>query len=347
MRSPSNHLFNRTDRWGFTLVELLVVIAIIGVLVALLLPAVQASRESARRTSCTNNLKQLGLGMLNFENSKKHFPPGEYKPPGVPIGGGLAWSAWFLPFIEEQNLHEQIKFKADMRDSPNWRADLKGPTNTVISVYLCPSTSQHQSNRDAEGRLTDFNNDGIFNPSSGEGMACIDYMGVSGPSKDTIHPVTLKKYGDNRGILLNLDSGPPCLSSASECTAKVIRLKSITDGTSHTIIVGECSGRGVQDSNGNIPGGENFNELDGAWASKSNVAKIKLNMAIDGVSAINPPADINWREEEFFSDHRGGVNVLMCDGGVRFLTDGSDANVYFALCSRDGEEILGDNVFPD
>lgn len=110
------------SRRAFTLVELLVVIAIIGVLVALLLPAVQAARESARRTQCSNNLKQIGLGMLNFEVSKKTYPPGEYKPIGVPTSAGLAWCTWFLPYIEEPNVHAQMNFKMDLRKPPNWRA---------------------------------------------------------------------------------------------------------------------------------------------------------------------------------------------------------------------------------
>ena len=138
-------------RRAFTLVELLVVIAIMGVLVALLLPAVQSAREAARRTQCTNNLKQIGIGMANFEVAKKHFPPGEFKPAGVPAGAGLAWSCWFLPYIEENNLYDRMNLAMDMRAPPNWQADLSGPTNQVIPVYLCPSMGRHQTQRGTEG----------------------------------------------------------------------------------------------------------------------------------------------------------------------------------------------------
>src|SRR4051794_19014394 len=200
----------RARATGFTLVELLVVIAIIGVLVALLLPAIQAAREAARRSQCTNNLKQIGLGMLNFENTRKYFPPGEAKPPGVPVSGAVAWSGWFLPFIEENNLHAQLDFKRDMRVAPNWQADSSGPTNAVIPTYLCPSMARHQMNRTMEGRLGDFNNDGILKSGTGEGLGCIDYLGISGPAQSILSPITGKKYGDNRGILLNLDSGGLC-----------------------------------------------------------------------------------------------------------------------------------------
>jgi prepilin-type N-terminal cleavage/methylation domain-containing protein len=323
---------------GFTLVELLVVIAIVGVLVALLLPAIQAARESARRSQCSNNLHQIGVGMINFHDSKKHFPPGQWKPAGVQERGALAWSAWFLPYIEEQSLYDLMDFKRDMRQPPNWKADLTGPVNTIISTYICPSTARHQSHRDDQHRLIDFNNNGIYD-SSGEGMACIDYMGISGPHFDLINPVTGMAYGDNRGILLNLASGPLCWGSTPDCYSKTIPIKKITDGTSHTIVVGECSGRGVEDNNGDLPGADT-GKLDGAWASYNNLGRIQLNVESHGHSAINPPPEVNWREEEFFSDHPGGALVLMCDGSVHFLREETHYRVYYALCSRDGEEVI-------
>jgi len=334
-------------RPAFTLVELLVVIAIIGVLVALLLPAIQAAREAARRTQCVNNLKQIGLGMLNFEKARRTFPPGEFKPAGVNTNGALAWSVWFLPYIEESNLYGQMDFKKDIRMEPNWKADLTGPVNTIIPVYLCPSMARRQTRREMDGRLGQFNNDGIYNPGSGEGMACIDYMGISGPGSRVTHPQVGVMYGGERGMLLNMDSGGPCLGTAPQCSAKTIPMRKVTDGTSHTILVGECSGRGVEDSNGDKPGGESFNKLDGAWASKNNVGHIKLNVDTDQHSAINPPPEVNWVEHEFFSDHPGGVNVLMCDGSVHFMQDDTHYLIYYALCSRDSGEIVGDEAFRD
>ena len=178
-------------------------------------------------------------------------------------------------------------------------------------------------------------------------MGAIDYVGIEGPAKNIINAATGQAYGDNRGMLLNLSSGPPCLGSAPECQAKTISVRSITDGTSHTMIVGENSGRGVGDSNGDAPGGENFADLDGAWASKSNLAKLKLKVDVDGYSAINPPADVNWAEEEIFSDHPAGANVLMCDGSVHFLSDSTHYNIYFALCSRNGEEVIPGDALGD
>jgi prepilin-type N-terminal cleavage/methylation domain-containing protein/prepilin-type processing-associated H-X9-DG protein len=318
---------------AFTLVELLVVIAIIGALVALLLPAIQAARESARRSQCANNLHQIGIGMINFHDSKTHFPAGEWKPAGVPPKGALAWCAWFLPYIEQQNLHSLMDFKADMRKPPNWRADLTGPTNTVVPTYLCPSAANHQNRRNIDvGRLTDFNNNGVYDVGTGEGLAAIDYLGMRGPGIEVDNFVTGSDYGDNRGILLSMESGPPCFGPSQECFAKTIAIRNVTDGTSHSIIVAECSGRGIEDYNGDLPGGESTDKLDGAWASSSNIGRIEY--------PVNPTPTINWREEEIFSDHPGGAHVLMCDGSVHFLREETELRVLFALCSRNGEETV-------
>ncbi len=136
-------------RQGFTLVELLVVSAIVGVLIALLLPAIQAARESARRSQCQSNLRQIGIGITNFVDAKKHFPPGEWKPKGAPNSGGMGWSAWFLPFIEEKAIYDLLDLKADLRRKPNWQPDLSGPVNQVISVY-CQDAKPTRLARPAE-----------------------------------------------------------------------------------------------------------------------------------------------------------------------------------------------------
>jgi prepilin-type N-terminal cleavage/methylation domain-containing protein len=138
-------------RRAFTLVELLVVIAIIGVLVALLLPAVQSARESARRTQCTNNLKQLGLGMHNFHDTKNLFPF-NYQLIGTNTWEAASAHYQILPFIEQQGLFNSIQIPATAKaGQPNgtavgnaatWSADWNGPMNTVLKVFLCPSSTK-------------------------------------------------------------------------------------------------------------------------------------------------------------------------------------------------------------
>ena len=130
----------RACRTAFTLIELLTVIAIIGVLVALLLPAVQAAREAARKTSCQNNLKQIGLGLHTYHNTHGSLPTGciEWRGwPSNPTDRQFAWSALLLPFIEQQNVHRQINFGAPFDAAENAEA-----AETRIKTYQCPTAPE-------------------------------------------------------------------------------------------------------------------------------------------------------------------------------------------------------------
>ncbi|QDT01164.1 DUF1559 family PulG-like putative transporter [Adhaeretor mobilis] len=338
---------------GFTLVELLVVIAIIGVLVGLLLPAVQAAREAARRSQCTNNLKQIGLGLLNFESTNKHFPPGQFKPAGLKENAALAWPVWHLPYMEQQTLYDRIDFTVDLRHQPNNMPDYTGPVNTVIPAYICPSTGRRQKYRGEDNRIS-----GIGAITGGDGLACMDYMGNKGPGEDIKNPVNGVEYvkTDNsffevfRGVLLDIESGHDdggfdcILNPKKSCSADVVSVRQITDGLSNTFIVMESSGKGCEEE---LTAANQLNrtptkELSGAWASEKNISGIDVSpeTSIQGTtSAINPPEKIHFAKEELFSDHSGGVQVLMCDGSVHFLSNDTPFEVYIALSSRDGEEL--------
>src|SRR5262245_32377443 len=135
--------FQHRSRAGFTLIELLVVIAIIGVLVALLLPAVQKVREAAARTTCTNNLKQLGLAMHNFESAHRGFPPCRVNNPPAVIGARMqhSWAPFMFPYIEQQALFDRYNFHVNFDDTTDAS---KGTTNseviqTDVKIFLCPS----------------------------------------------------------------------------------------------------------------------------------------------------------------------------------------------------------------
>lgn len=303
------------SRLGFTLVELLVVIAIIGLLIALLLPAVQAARESARRSACQNNLRQVGLALLNYESTHNKYPPGKRwsAPRDDPQTFDFAWSSIILPYMEETAISSQIDFSLPLTDPVNMPA-----SSTIVPIYLCPSAATIDPHRSPAGRLFGLNG----NPA--EGLACIDYLGVCGPDKDKTNPVSGEEYGPQRGVLLGT-KGLPDGNMLTE--PPTVRSARITDGTSKTIAIVECTGRGVDlNKEGEVK------NPNGAWASGSNISHINK-----GVNAEEPPDA--WEDERVYSEHPGGANTVACDGSVHFLVDATEEELLRALCSRDGGEV--------
>jgi len=307
-----------TAKRAFTLVELLVVIAIIGILIALLLPAIQAAREAARRNACSNNIRQLGIGMANYLESNKKFPPGQK---AGPSGKTLAWSAFFLGFIEETALEKSINYKKPLNDPVNLAA-----ISTVLPVYICPSTSKRHSSRGEDNRVTDsaYNNAG-----------CIDYAGISGASiNDQLpNPVTGLKYNvrgssssSNNGILLN--TGIPA-------SRRQVAPSKIPDGLSKTFLVAEITGRGA-------PSGA----LRGVWAGGQNcitVPKTPISGVLPGwINPDNPEAAV-WNDSantSLYSDHPVGAHILLCDASTHFFTDDTELRVLLGMSTRDEGELV-------
>lgn len=301
---------------GFTLVELLVVIAILGVLVGLLLPAVQAARESSRRSACQNNLKQIGLALQNYESVQQKFPPGKKwsRPRNDPQTFDYAWSSILLDYVEEQTLHDQIDFKIPLTDPMNLPA-----TSMVLPIYLCPSTSRIEEHRTADGQLENLGGQ------PGEGLGCIDYLGVSGPDKEQKNPASGQEYGRQRGVLLGTKG---LLDGKKLMEPPTVKASSIIDGLTNTICIVECTGRGAD-----VKKSGEIDSLNGAWASGSNISHINK-----GVNTQLPPKA--WEDERIFSDHPAGANILTCDGSVQFLANETDPEIIRSLCSRDGEETI-------
>jgi prepilin-type N-terminal cleavage/methylation domain-containing protein/prepilin-type processing-associated H-X9-DG protein len=267
---------------GFTLVELLAVIAIIGVLLALLLPAVQGAREAGRRSACQNNLRQIGLALNQYLEGKRVFPIGCV---GCSVNPHhqIAWSVYLLPNLEQASVRELFDDHAAYNAAANREA-----VRAVIPVYLCPSTATQP---DRNGLTTgDVNGNGQWDP--GDDMAFIDYGGMFG--------VGLPSLPFQNGTMIY---------------ERAISAMQVRDGLSQTIIVGEDTGRG------------GANPQNGTWANGQNI--------FDVTGPIN-----RTQNNELWSDHRGGVNAVFCDGSVHFLSEAMDTNVLFALCTRDGEEII-------
>jgi prepilin-type N-terminal cleavage/methylation domain-containing protein/prepilin-type processing-associated H-X9-DG protein len=279
--------FDRRTRAGFTLVELLVVIAIVGLLLALLLPAVQAARESARRAQCQNNLKQIGLALLGYHECYKVFPRG-----GWPATtANISWSAAVLPHLEEQPLYNSLNRAVPYTDLTNLQ-----PGRTVLAVFLCP-TSPKESFWKPSADLPS---------SSPNAYARTDYGALNG---ERALRAPMATNSPERGVLI---------------LEKNLSLTAITDGTSQTILVGEA------------PEG-----IHSIWISVKNV--FDQSAPINALATYAPGYVFYDYGQEINSYHSGGAFALFADGSVRFLSEDMDVRVLAALCSRNGEEIIGDS----
>lgn len=308
-------------RRGFTLIELLVVITIIGILVGLLLPAINAVRESARRTQCGNNLRQIGLGMLNHVSAFKAFPPGQRK--AYTGGYKYSWCAYFLDFIEEKSTNRRLNYSLDIHDPKNLPA-----VGTSVSIYVCPSASRIQKTRGPDNHIRMSPGDPLgVGQQDGGGMACTDYSGIDGPLKDTLkNPTSGLLYTAHRGVLLRIDD-----SDATSLESHRVRISEIFDGTSKTVLVAESTGRGA--SPDPVDTGKWHDR--GAWAEGANLLWIAHQVnylpANDNGTGVTDGREI-------FSDHPGGAQVVMCDNSLHFLNEETDPQLVAALTTRDGRE---------
>lgn len=300
------------SRRGFTLVELLVVIAIIGVLIALLLPAVQQAREAARRMQCTNNLKQLGLAFHNYHDTHGKLPPMYIQiTPYTDNYGHWAWSVFLLPFLEQNNTYDAMQ--------PNSRtaSDAIGAVKPIFQArndaFRCPSDTG-----------PDFHDSGldpgyaIEGPNGGGGVALSNYV-VS----VNIANVRQRKSTDGRtGTTGNI--GPFYRDSGTG-------FKDITDGLSNTLLAGERAWMqngirnsagmlyAVRDANGNGPSAQ---DVGAAW----NQGVVTIAGSVRYPINVVLTAPNSEKNNAFSSNHPGGAQFLLGDGASRFISDTVELN---------------------
>lgn len=315
---------NRAPR-GFTLIELLVVIAIIGILVALLLPAVQATREAARRSECANNMKQIALGLHNYHDTYRCFPYGDRT-------GSISYLARMLPYVEQSPLYDQINWNVAYNHALNLPV-----LNTPVKNFLCPSDSDK-----LPAALGGRNN----------------YYGNSGFNILFQTPST-----NPANVNFNM---PPC--NGVIVPTVVMRFADIRDGTSNTALISEkikgdgSNGISTKESDTFQPGiypntpdeayqyckqvnvldltKQGYSNVGAPWIYSYHSASRYYHVTPpNGLSCMYPPGRIATTAGSY---HPGGVNLALCDGSIRFVTETIDLLTWRALGSRDVGEPVGD-----
>lgn len=326
MRFQSLHAAaHQRGQRAFTLVELLVVIAIIGVLVALLLPAVQAAREAARRTQCTNNMKQIGLAVLNYESAKKVLPPSHTQNPRH------NFVAYILPYMEQNNVAAQFDLKKHWDFStpdPNDNDNNKIANSTAIAAMKCPTTPN------VETRLVSGADYAIAIKISNNANKAKKTLLAMNPS-----PIT------NRGADSDDIDGPwsSMLRVRFDGVGKYdpIKISQVADGMSNSFMIMEDAGRP-----------EKFNQFKQLEAGITNAESTTADATGRNWADHQSFYDVHelcggtqmmncMNDNEIYSFHEGACNFTMGDGSVKYVQENIDPEVFISLFTRAGGDIVG------
>lgn len=337
-------MFSFSKRAGFTLVELLVVIAIIGILVALLLPAVQSARESARRINCTSNLKNLSLAGLNFESAMRKLPPAAQDradrwddtttPPPLSRHNGFSL---MLPYFEQGNTYGLIDYDWDWNNS--------NPTNNVDyteqhlgGIFVCPSGIEGRE----QYHITDYVAINRVAITSAQPHPTLDPAG--GSIRDLVNQGTVNDRGGAKDYekvwdgAMQIDlrdlTPPKAMTTAGQKPRRKVRFNKVTDGTSHTFMYTESVGRPNLWVEGEDRGVEKDVNSLFRWASQATICT--LRHFCNNSQLIN----CTNRFARPYSPHPGGINVAYLDGSVHYHNEAMNPEVFISLLTMAGGEVI-------
>jgi prepilin-type processing-associated H-X9-DG protein len=314
---------NRQPNLGFTLVELLAIMLIIGILISLLLPAIQSVREASRETHCSHAIRQIGLATHNFESTYAAFPASGWNRMGLgnPHGKHQSWRPLIFPFIEQSNVSLQYD------QYLNWWEGSNSQLATYrVSVFECPSVPYRTEITAAIAKAP--------RPalSFAQPLASIDYEAILGVQPNSINPHLLAPYyhSDNRFSVMHRNSQN--------------RFADIHDGTSTTIMVVECGGRPLVYRNG-MAREDIQNDQGIGWADNEGPFSLDGSNQDGSIEGGGPSFGCIYpmnrkNDNEPFSFHNGGCNFLFADGHVAFLAETVTLTTLARLCTRAGGEVV-------
>ncbi len=347
-------------RAGFTLVELLVVIAIIGMLVGLLLPAVQSAREAARKMQCQNNLKQIGLAILNYESAHRRFPSGYVSyhtrtgagpasaaidPDTWDAAPGWGWGALILPFLEQTALAGGLQFERAPWDTVNRQL-----IATPLSAHLCPSSSGNAESfllRDASGNvLTRYG--APLRVGRSHYIASHGQESCWGDCGSAATGLVFTNIYTSTTHMIRIDGDASRVADGPFYRNSNVGISRVTDGTSSTIFVSEHSSK-LSDKSwvGAVPGAfthPRFVTPENAPDAAATLVLMHIGpsggeLDITGFPIIHPMNFPTYHVGQMYSEHTGGGNVLYGDGSVRFMQQSIDLITAAELASMNEGEV--------